>query len=60
MSKKRLVKGIKEKCTVEIVTGDQVEDFMDVDLSIKFLDGALKDMKYELAIDLQDYRAVGW
>ena len=62
MGKKKipLTKGIKEKCLVEITTSDQKEDYMDVDLTIKFLSGTLKDTVYNLTIDLQDYREVGW
>jgi len=55
-----LYEGIKERCVVDIRTSDQVEDYMDVDLSIKFMDGTLKGMTYKLTIDLQDYKEVGW
>ncbi len=58
--KKPLTKKIKEKCTVVVTTTDQKEDYMDVYLSIKFLDGTLKDMEYQITIDLKDYKRVGW
>jgi len=59
-NKKPLNKAIKEQCLVEISTSDQEEDYMDVDLNIKFLDGTLKGMVYKLTIDLEDYEEVGW
>ncbi len=60
MPKKPLVEGIKEKCKVQIKTSYQEDDYMDVDLTITFLDGTLKGMSYYLTIDLQDYKEVGW
>lgn len=58
--KKPLTKKLKEKCAVMITTNDQEEDYMDVYLSIKFLDGTLKDMEYRITIDLMDYKRIGW
>ncbi len=56
--RKTLEKAIKERCTVEITTSDQEGDYMDVTLTIKFLDGVLKGMKYKFNIDLEEYHRV--
>jgi len=58
--RKTLEKAIRERCTVEITTSDQEEDYMDVDLRIGFLDGSLKGMVYVIHIDIEDYHEVGW
>jgi hypothetical protein len=63
MSKKKkqpLTKPIKQFCKVMIETSEPQEGFEDVTLYITFLNGQLKDMKYSLNIDLEDYREVGW
>lgn len=58
MKKKPLTSPIKEECKVLIETGSPEEDYKDVDLTITFLDGTLKGMKYRLCIDYRDYKGV--
>jgi hypothetical protein len=56
--KKRLDKAMKQFCKVEITTSEPEEGYEDVTLSIKFLNGVLKDQTYKMNIDRSDYHEV--
>ncbi len=47
-----------QQCQVKIQLDQKLEDYMDVNLHIEFLDGYLKGAKYHIAIDIEDFHEV--
>ncbi len=45
-------------CHVEISTGAQWEDYMDIELIIDFKDGPLQGRSYTTRIDIEDLKQV--
>jgi len=54
----RLDKAMRQFCKVQVDTSKPEEDYEDVTLSIKFLNGFLKGKTYKLNIDRSDYHEV--
>lgn len=56
--KMRLDKAMRQFCKVQVDTSRPDDDYEDVTLTIKFLNGFLKDEVYTLNIDRSDYHEV--
>lgn len=53
-----LTDAMKQFCKVEVTTSKPEEDYEDVTLTIKFLNGFLKDTTFTMNIDREDYHEV--